>query len=105
VGPPLAGPNPVRYLLTVPARHHGDAGQPAVLLFKSRSGQNPWLQWLLHRSKQPAHAAEDRSAPTHHPASPRINITVVNRGGLEKAACECYRTIRDRQAVLITAVN
>ena len=39
------------------------------------------------------------------PPHPRINITVVNRGGLEKAACECYRTIRDRQAVLITAVN
>ncbi len=28
----------------------------------------------------------------------RGNITVVNRAGLEKAACECYRTIRERQA-------
>ncbi len=35
----------------------------------------------------------------------RGNITVVDREGLEKAACECYRTIRDRQAVLITAVS
>ena len=31
----------------------------------------------------------------------RGNITVVNRSGLEKAACECYRTIRARQAKLI----
>jgi hypothetical protein len=31
----------------------------------------------------------------------RGNITVVNRPGLEKAACECYRTIRARQAKLI----
>jgi Crp-like helix-turn-helix domain len=31
----------------------------------------------------------------------RGNITVVNRTGLEKAACECYRTIRARQAKLI----
>ena len=31
----------------------------------------------------------------------RGNITVVNRPGLEKAACECYRTIRERQAKLI----
>jgi hypothetical protein len=35
----------------------------------------------------------------------RGNITVINREGLEKAACECYRTIKDRQAVLITAVS
>jgi Crp-like helix-turn-helix protein len=34
-------------------------------------------------------------------AHSRGNITVVNRPGLEKAACECYRTIRDRQAKLI----
>jgi CRP-like cAMP-binding protein len=31
----------------------------------------------------------------------RGNITVVNREGLEKATCECYRTIRARQAKLI----
>ncbi|HEY8831420.1 MAG TPA: Crp/Fnr family transcriptional regulator [Gemmatimonadaceae bacterium] len=31
----------------------------------------------------------------------RGNITVVNRPGLEKASCECYRTIRARQAKLI----
>jgi hypothetical protein len=31
----------------------------------------------------------------------RGNITVVNRPGLEKAACECYGTIRARQAKLI----
>jgi CRP-like cAMP-binding protein len=30
----------------------------------------------------------------------RGNITVVNRAGLEKAACECYATIRERQAGL-----
>jgi len=30
----------------------------------------------------------------------RGNITVVNRAGLENAACECYQTIRDRQAQL-----
>jgi len=35
----------------------------------------------------------------------RGNITVISREGLEKAACECYRTIKDRQAVLITAVS
>lgn len=31
----------------------------------------------------------------------RGNITVVDRAGLEKASCECYRTIRKRQATLI----
>ncbi len=31
----------------------------------------------------------------------RGNITVVNRSGLEVASCECYRTIRARQAKLI----
>jgi CRP-like cAMP-binding protein len=31
----------------------------------------------------------------------RGNITVVDRAGLEKASCECYRTIRARQAKLI----
>jgi CRP-like cAMP-binding protein len=31
----------------------------------------------------------------------RGTIAVVNRSGLEKAACECYRTIRARQAKLI----
>lgn len=31
----------------------------------------------------------------------RGNITVVNRPGLEKASCECYGTIRARQAKLI----
>jgi CRP-like cAMP-binding protein len=31
----------------------------------------------------------------------RGHITVVNRAGLEKASCECYRTIRARQAKLI----
>lgn len=31
----------------------------------------------------------------------RGNITVVDRAGLEKASCECYRTIRCRQAKLI----
>lgn len=32
----------------------------------------------------------------------RGNITVVDRAGLEKASCECYATIRGRQALLIT---
>jgi CRP-like cAMP-binding protein len=31
----------------------------------------------------------------------RGNITVIDRAGLEKASCECYRTIRDRLAKLI----
>jgi hypothetical protein len=30
----------------------------------------------------------------------RGNITVINRPGLEKAACECYATIRERHASL-----
>jgi len=33
----------------------------------------------------------------------RGNITVVNRAGLEKASCECYRTIRARQGKLIAS--
>jgi CRP-like cAMP-binding protein len=32
----------------------------------------------------------------------RGSITVVNRPGLEKASCECYRTIRARETKLIT---
>jgi CRP-like cAMP-binding protein len=32
----------------------------------------------------------------------RGNITVVDRAGLEKVSCECYQTIRDRQAKLIS---
>ncbi len=31
----------------------------------------------------------------------RGNITVVDRTGLERATCECYQTIRDRQAKVI----
>jgi CRP-like cAMP-binding protein len=31
----------------------------------------------------------------------RGSITVIDRPGLEKASCECYRTIRERQAELI----
>jgi CRP-like cAMP-binding protein len=31
----------------------------------------------------------------------RGNITVIDRAGLEKASCECYRTVRERQARLI----
>jgi hypothetical protein len=34
-------------------------------------------------------------------AHSRGNITVVDRAGLEGAACECYKTIRDRQAKVI----
>jgi len=33
----------------------------------------------------------------------RGNITVINRAGLEKAACECYAAIRDRQANLFVS--
>jgi CRP-like cAMP-binding protein len=33
----------------------------------------------------------------------RGNITVVDRAGLEKVACECYQTIRTRQAQLFDA--
>lgn len=36
-------------------------------------------------------------------AHSRGNITVVNREGLEEAACECYATIRERQATLIVS--
>ena len=32
----------------------------------------------------------------------RGSVTVVNRAGLEKASCECYQTIKNRQAKLIT---
>lgn len=32
----------------------------------------------------------------------RGSVTVVNRAGLEKASCECYQTIRNRQVKLIT---
>jgi CRP-like cAMP-binding protein len=32
----------------------------------------------------------------------RGNVTVANRAGLERASCECYQTIRDRQSKLIT---
>ncbi len=35
----------------------------------------------------------------------RGTITVINRQGLEQAACECYRIIKGRQAILIAAVN
>jgi hypothetical protein len=34
-------------------------------------------------------------------AHSRGNITVVDRAGLERAACECYQTIRQRQAKVI----
>ncbi len=34
-------------------------------------------------------------------AHTRGSIAVVDRAGLEKASCECYRTIRERQAKLI----
>src|SRR5438552_3948187 len=33
----------------------------------------------------------------------RGNITVIDRPGLERAACECYQTIRSRQAELINS--
>jgi len=32
----------------------------------------------------------------------RGTITVVNRAGLEKASCECYRAIKDRESKLIS---
>jgi len=35
----------------------------------------------------------------------RGSITVVDRQGLEKVTCECYRTIRDRQAKLMTTLS
>ena len=41
----------------------------------------------------PGESGPDRTRPR--------NITVVKRPGLEKASCECYRTIRARQAKLI----
>jgi CRP-like cAMP-binding protein len=31
----------------------------------------------------------------------RGTITVVDRAGLEKVSCECYQTVKDRQAILI----
>jgi hypothetical protein len=34
-------------------------------------------------------------------AHARGNITIVDRAGLERVSCECYRTIRSRQAKLI----
>jgi hypothetical protein len=34
-------------------------------------------------------------------AHARGNITVVDRAGLEQASCECYQTLRDRQAKVI----
>jgi hypothetical protein len=34
-------------------------------------------------------------------AHARGNITVVDRAGLERASCECYKTLRERQAKLI----
>jgi hypothetical protein len=34
-------------------------------------------------------------------AHARGNITIVDRAGLERVSCECYRTIRTRQAKLI----
>jgi len=34
-------------------------------------------------------------------AHARGNITVIDRAGLEKVSCECYRTIRARQGELI----
>jgi len=33
----------------------------------------------------------------------RGNITVIDRPGLERASCECYQTIRSRQAELISS--
>jgi CRP-like cAMP-binding protein len=34
-------------------------------------------------------------------AHARGNITIVDRAGLERVSCECYRTIRTRQGKLI----
>ena len=35
-------------------------------------------------------------------AHSRGSVTIANRAGLEKASCECYRTIKSRQGKLIT---
>ena len=35
-------------------------------------------------------------------ASRRGKVSILDRKGLEKVACECYRTIKDREAKLLT---